>query len=104
MSILEWTGERMVPERCDTGTFSEHAERYRFAARLVAGRDVIDIACGEGYGSAALVKAGASSVIGFDISEETCAHARRKHGIDARVGDAQKIPLPSSSVDIVVSL
>jgi SAM-dependent methyltransferase len=101
--ILEFTGERLVPERCEPHMFAEHAERYRFAARYVKGLAVVDIACGEGYGSAALKHAGASSVIGLDISEETCAYARKRHGIDARVGDAERIPLPDASADVVVS-
>jgi SAM-dependent methyltransferase len=69
----------------------------------VAGKRVLDIACGEGYGTAALLRAGAASVIGVDVSAETCAHAARRYGIEARVGDAQKIPLPDASVDVVVS-
>jgi SAM-dependent methyltransferase len=97
------TGERMVPETSGVATFWEHIYRYRFATRFVPGRRVLDIACGEGYGSAALLRAGAASVIGVDISEETCDHARGKYGIDARVGSAECIPLPNGSIDTVVS-
>jgi ubiquinone/menaquinone biosynthesis C-methylase UbiE len=102
-AALEFTGERMVPEGCDPDTFWQHIYRYRFASRFVAGKAVLDIACGEGYGSAALEKAGAASVVGVDISEEACAHARQKYGIDARQGSAENIPLPDGSVDAVVS-
>ena len=100
---LQYTGERMVPEKAEPSTYWEHIYRYRFAVPYVAGRRVLDIACGEGYGAAAFLKAGASSVIGVDISEETCRHARSKYGIDARIGDAQAIPLPDQSVDVIVS-
>ena len=64
---------------------------------------MLDIACGEGYGAAALAKAGAASVVGIDISDDVCDHARRKYGLDARAGDAQAIPLPDRSIDVVVS-
>jgi ubiquinone/menaquinone biosynthesis C-methylase UbiE len=102
-NALHDTGERMMPKLSSDDTFWEHIERYRFAARYAKGRDVLDIACGEGYGSAALMRAGASSVIGVDVSEAACAHARARHGVDARVGDAEAIPLGSGAVDAVVS-
>jgi SAM-dependent methyltransferase len=100
---LNYTGERMVPEKADAYTFWEHVYRYRFAATLVNGKKVLDIACGEGYGAAALAQAGATSVIGVDVSSEACEHATRRYGIETRLGDAQNIPLKNASVDIIVS-
>jgi SAM-dependent methyltransferase len=95
--------ERMVPESAHARTFWEHVARYRFARRFVAGRSVLDVACGEGYGAAGLRKAGAASVVGVDASSGACEHASRKYGLDARVGDAAALPLPDGSVDVVVS-
>src|SRR5437667_10028853 len=100
---LEDTGERMIPESTPAAPFWEHIYRYRFATRFVRGRRVLDIACGEGYGAAALARAGAARVIGIDLSEEACEHARQKYGVDARSGDAHRIPLPDRSVDVIVS-
>jgi len=100
---IEYTGERMVPEKADAKTFWEHIYRYRFAAALVKGKKVLDIACGEGYGAAALIQAGATSVIGVDVSPEACEHATRRYGIKTLLGDAQNIPLENASVDTVVS-
>jgi ubiquinone/menaquinone biosynthesis C-methylase UbiE len=101
--VHEPTGERMVPESADLFTFWEHVYRYAFACRFVKGKRVLDIACGEGYGSAALQNAGAAHVIGVDISETACDHARRKYGIDAKPGSADKIPMADASVDVIVS-
>ena len=101
--MLDYTGERMVPEAADGNTFWEHVQRYRFACSYVSGARVLDIACGEGYGTAALEGAGAATVIGVDASPESCAHARAKYGVDARVGDAERIPLGNSSLDTIVS-
>ena len=95
--------ERMVPEDAHPRIFWEHVGRYRFARPFARGRKVLDIACGEGYGASALARAGALSVIGVDLSSETCEAARLKYGLDARPGDAQAIPLPDGSVDLVVS-
>ena len=100
---LEDTGERMMPETSGEDTFWEHVYRYAFACRFITGKRVLDIACGEGYGTAALQKAGAASVIGIDVSPETCEHARQKYGVDAHCGSAEKIPLPNSSIDVIVS-
>lgn len=101
--MLENHGERMVPAITGGSTFWEHIYRYAFACRYVRGKRVLDIACGEGYGAAALQNAGAAHVIGVDISEDVCRHSRARYGLDARQGSAEQIPLPDGSVDIVVS-
>jgi SAM-dependent methyltransferase len=100
---VEYTGERMVPEGACHVSFWEHVYRYRFAAARVAGRRVLDLACGEGYGAAALARAGARSVLGVDLSAEACAHARAKYGLETRAGSAEAIPLADGAVDTVVS-
>lgn len=102
-SVLDYTGERMVPEAADPNTFWEHVYRYKFATQFVKDKRVLDVACGEGYGTAALLKAGAKSVIGVDISEEACLHASAKYGVETIVGSAENIPLPNKSVDLIVS-
>jgi len=96
-------GERMVPELTPAETFWEHVYRYAFASQYVGGKRILDIACGEGYGSAALMRSGAREVIGVDISADACAHAKKKYGIDARQGSGEQIPLEERSVDVIVS-
>lgn len=100
---LEPTGERMVPEHAAARTFWEHVGRYRFALGFARGRRVLDVACGEGYGAAALLRAGAAGLVGVDRAPEVVAHARARYGIDARAGDALDLPLADRSVDLVVS-
>jgi len=101
--LLEHTGERMIPQASVPEIFWEHVHRYRFAKRFVRNKRVLDIACGEGYGAFGLLRAGAASVVGVDISEEACENARQEYGIDARCGSAESIPIPDASVDVVVS-
>jgi lipopolysaccharide biosynthesis protein/SAM-dependent methyltransferase len=97
-------GERYLPEF--KGTIElEHLHRYQLARTLTAGRDVLDIACGEGYG-ADILAATAKSVVGVDISPEAIEHAKscyRDPRIFFRVGSATDIPIPDASVDMVVS-
>jgi ubiquinone/menaquinone biosynthesis C-methylase UbiE/glycosyltransferase involved in cell wall biosynthesis len=84
----------------------EHLHRYALARELVRGREVLDIACGEGYG-AALISATARAVVGVDIDADAIEHARRKyasHGnLTFRTGSCDSIPLPDESVDVVTS-
>lgn len=103
MKALPFTGERYVPE-VDGEIRLEHLHRYAWARDLVVGLDVLDIASGEGYGSAILSET-AKSVIGVDISEPAVLHARQRYGAVASfsVGSTSEVPLEDSSVDAVVS-
>jgi len=101
---LEFTGERFTPE-CVREIRYEHFHRYAFARQLVAGRQVLDAACGEGYGSA-LLASSASRVTGVDLSAESIDHARgryRSDNLDFRVADCLELPFAADSFDCVVS-
>ena len=85
---IEWTGERIVPWAPDAQVIYEHYHRYLWARPLVAGRRVLDLGSGEGYGAALLADA-ASAVTGVDIDERAVEHARANYtGVDFRVGSA----------------
>ncbi|GAA0508494.1 hypothetical protein GCM10011581_19510 [Saccharopolyspora subtropica] len=77
--LIEWTGERCVPWTDDVQVVYEHYHRYALAARFVRGKRVLDLACGEGYGSALLAAEGAE-VVGVDIDPATVEHAQRNYG------------------------
>ncbi len=99
-----FTGERFVPN-VHGNIELEHLHRYLEACELAAGKVVLDIASGEGYGSAMLANK-ANKVIGVDISAEAIKHARKcyqKENLEYMVGSCADIPLPDASVDIVVS-
>jgi 2-polyprenyl-3-methyl-5-hydroxy-6-metoxy-1,4-benzoquinol methylase len=101
---LAFTGERFHPDRSGEMWY-EHWHRYAAVVPLVRERRVLDIACGEGYGSAHLAKA-AVSVIGVDISPEAVAHARSHYqavNLSFSEGSCTAIPLADASVDVVVS-
>lgn len=103
---LGFTGERYVPTEAGEIRL-EHLHRYAWCRHLGAGKDVLDLACGEGYGSRILLEAGARRVVGVDISPETVAHAQRTYGDSPALqfiqGDAALVPLPDAAVDLVVS-
>src|SRR5438132_12088970 len=100
---LPWTGERFVPS-CTGQLLYEHLHRYAVAAALADGKRVLDIACGEGYGSN-LLAATAAQVIGVDIASEVIAHARqayRKENLIFREGSCLNIPVEDHSIYILV--
>ena len=104
LETMEFTGERFVPEE-DGNIVLEHLHRYLQASEIVAGKTVLDIASGEGYGSAMLAQK-AVSVIGVDISEEAIRHAKNRYikdNLEFRVGSCAAIPLPDACVDMIVS-
>lgn len=101
---MEFTGERFVPE-VQGNIELEHLHRYLQACELVAGKVALDIASGEGYGTAILAGK-ASRVIGVDISEEAVKHAKTRYiaeNLEFLAGSCTNIPLPDMSVDVVVS-
>lgn len=57
---------------------AEHVLRYHCVRGLCRGKRVLDVACGEGYGSAMLAEWGASEVVGVDISAEAIAAAQKE--------------------------
>ena len=54
-SDLPWTGERYVPQ-IGGEIELEHVHRYLWAEQFSRGKRVLDIACGEGYGSEILAR------------------------------------------------
>src|SRR3954447_17550376 len=76
---LELTGERTLPDVPEENYwFQRHLVVYRWIAGHVAGLDVVDMACGEGYGSDELARS-AASVVGVDANPDAHEHARLRY-------------------------
>jgi SAM-dependent methyltransferase len=101
---LPLTGERTVPGvPAENYWFRRHEAAYRFVRPLVGGR-VLEIGCGEGYGTAYLAAAGAG-VVGIDYDRLTTAHASRTYPTARFVrGNLAALPVADGAVDAVVSL
>ncbi|MGB7685279.1 MAG: class I SAM-dependent methyltransferase [Solirubrobacterales bacterium] len=76
---LPLTGERTLPDVSEENYwYRRHLVVYEWIAARVGGLRVLDMACGEGYGSNVLAgKAG--SVIGVDANPEAHEHARLRY-------------------------
>jgi SAM-dependent methyltransferase len=88
---------------------SIHFARYAIAKALIEGKTVLDIACGEGYGSYLLKQAGAERVVGVDVSPEAIERARECFGVpglEFLAADATAVEdhFPDKLFDVVVSL
>lgn len=76
---LSLTGERTLPDVPEENYwYRRHLVVYEWIAAQVAGAKVIDMACGEGYGSAVLAGT-AAEVVGVDANPEAFEHARLRY-------------------------
>lgn len=101
---MRFTGERFIPT--EEGKIQlEHYHRYAVVRDLVAGKRVLDVACGEGYGSSMLAEV-AVAVTGVDISSEAVLHAEAtyvKPNLTYLEGSATALPFADASFEVVVS-
>ncbi len=104
--LIEWTGERCVPWAPDSQVVYEHLHRYLWAARFVAGRRVLDLGSGEGFGAAILADT-AERVVGIEIDERTVEHSTLNYAgekIEFHLGDARDLSrFEDDSFDVVVA-
>src|SRR5260370_283810 len=75
LRLVEFTGERVIPDQVEPDLWSEHLARYAFAQRYAAGKHVLDCGCGTGYGTFELGQA-AAEVTGLDLSCDAIEYAR----------------------------
>jgi SAM-dependent methyltransferase len=76
---LELTGERTLPDvPAENYWYRRHLAVYEWIGARVIGQRVLDMACGEGYGSEVLSR-GAASVVGVDANPDAFEHARLRY-------------------------
>ena len=101
-----------IPERIVPGTLAwdlyhlEHIQRYQFALPYCKGKNILDVACGVGYGSFYLAQRGAGSVTGVDISEKAIKWATdhyRLPNLRFFCQDARATRFPDDEFDVIVS-
>ena len=99
---------RIVTETVGVGitrvALSMQLSRYRFAASLCAGKDVLEVACGSGGGLGYLASKGARRVVGGDLTESLIRDAASYY--KSRVAllrlDAQALPFRDASFDLAM--
>jgi SAM-dependent methyltransferase len=108
---LEPTGERMIMEHYksspeDYVIYLIHVATYRFAEQFTAGKRVLDLGCGSGYGSAQIART-AAHVTAADVADDAIAYARKQFGGDnldfRRIDPTAPLPFADASFDVVLS-
>lgn len=100
---MKFTGERYIPG-IEGFIKSEHLHRYAVALQYIENRIVLDIACGEGYGSW-LLSSNAKQVIGVDIDVVSIKKAQEKYklkNLHFQHGDVTKLRFENNTFDIIV--
>lgn len=107
--MLDWTGERFLPfispETIGAEIHYEHLHRYAFASQFVKNKNVLDLGCGEGYGSF-LLSQSANQIIGVEIDHETVTHATHTYNqknLQFIKGDILNLPIKNEKIfDVIV--
>jgi SAM-dependent methyltransferase len=104
---LQLTGERTLPGVSDENYwFQRHLTAYEFLLPFVRGKRVVDLGCGEGYGTR-LLSSAAREAVGVDLAPEAIYHARshyRGDGLKYEYRDIYDTQLTAGSFDVAVSL
>jgi SAM-dependent methyltransferase len=101
---LHLTGERTLPDVPEENYwYRRHLVVYEWIAQRAHGRRVVDLACGEGYGSAVLGRT-AASVVGVDANPDAFEHARLKYTGPNVTFERAMIETWTGDVDCVVLL
>ncbi len=77
--------------------------RYGWAGELAEGKEVLEVACGSGIGLGHLATR-AKRVVGGDYDPKLTAVAKKQYGgrIEVQEMDAQSLPFPDASFDVVM--
>ena len=101
---LALTGERTLPDvPAENYWYRRHLVVYEWVAERAWGRRVVDLACGEGYGTSVLART-ARSVVGVDANPEAFEHARAKYTTRTTRFERDLIDTWQGDVDCVVFL
>ena len=101
---LSLTGERTLPDVPEENYwYRRHLAVYQWIAERVRGLDVVDMACGEGYGTAVLATR-AATVVGVDANPEAHEHAKAKYTKPGVSFERDLVQTWSRPVDAVVFL
>jgi len=110
---MSYTSERVSPSNCELNIhnlliYLLHEKTYRFVKPHIKNLKVLDLGCGDGYGTKILTEE-ASHIIGVDISKHAINAARMKYPDKnitfqtIRSLEIEPLPFKNASFDAVIS-
>lgn len=101
---MKFTGERVIPDamHSNVDTYQSHLARYVWALPFCVNKDVLDAACGTGYGTD-LLDTVAKYAFGVDSSEEAINYARWSYGLNFGVDDLENVGMKHPDLDLIVT-
>lgn len=105
MKEIDNTGERILLEKETPLMIARHLCAYKYAKGFVSGKEVLDIGCGEGYGSDFLAGY-ALSVLGIDYDPAVIDYAKDKYhrpGLEFSVLDIKNLASLNKKFDLICS-
>jgi 2-polyprenyl-3-methyl-5-hydroxy-6-metoxy-1,4-benzoquinol methylase len=99
-----WNGERQIGKKIEE-IEEKHVERYRFAQKYCTNKNVLDAACGCGYGSNILSQ-NARSILAVDISNDAIDYAKNhwnRQNISFKTCDLNSDISNLGKFDVIVS-
>lgn len=98
LGVVPWVTHHRSPYR------AAFLWRYQWVNRYCAGKDVLDVPCGMGWGTSLISKC--KSLTGIDLSAEAIEEANQRYRGTARflVGDMARLDFPDAAFDVVSCL
>lgn len=96
---------RIIPEQVPPRFYAQHLKPYEFLKNELAGRRVLELGCGDGYGLFYLAKI-TSGAVGIDYEEEVILQARnkyRKANLNFLCMSATELGFKDNSFDVACS-
>ncbi|MFA6129528.1 MAG: class I SAM-dependent methyltransferase [Candidatus Omnitrophota bacterium] len=105
MKEIKNTGERILLEKETPLMIARHFCAYKFAKGYITAKDVLDIGCGEGYGSD-FMAGFAKSVLGIDYDKDAVGYAKNKYhkaGLEFLLLDIKNLESLGRRFDVICS-
>ena len=98
--------ERAQHDEANNVTYQRCQYAYEFAVSYIQGKKVLDVGCGNGYGTALMAKS-AREIVGLDYDAETVEKNKAAYSSLSNISFKQAfippVPLEAASFDVITA-